>query len=337
MEWTTDVAAGDWIRERVDDDRGEGTWASTLHAVVPRGFGAYARIFHPASRDRPVGMPWPPLPYARHRREWDDFRAAAPEIDVERVSWAQTAEAFGTTMHRGAQWGRLVGMDAFGAYREDGPRDAEGWRYGDPALGDLAPDLVAVVAEHLAAGTAAPDAGYVAIWEGRGGLLGFLGEAPSRALLQLRERDDDPVLDRHNEMLGQSFTDCFNNVFRKKSWQPGILSDEISRGVRLELPHRGHVLFRAGVSELADPRWVENVPWRERDPEEIGLPLAAHSPSLVWPDDHAWILVTEVDYDSTVVGGTADLVAALCADPRLEAMPIREGADLGWDADEVNR
>ena len=337
MEWTSDVAAGDWIRERLDGDSGDGAWASTMHAVVPRGFEAYARIFHPAGRDRPVGMSWPPLPYARHRREWDAFQAAAPEIDGERVSWAQTAEAFGAAMHPGAQWSRLVGQDPFAPVREDGPRDAAGWRYGEPALGDLAADLVAVVASHLVAHTSTPDAGYVALWEGRGGLLGFLGEAPSRMLLQLREGEDDPVLDRHNEMLGQSFTDRFNNVFRKTSWQPGILSDEISRGVRLELPHRGHVLFRAGVTELADPQWVESVPWRERDLEGFDLPPTAQSPSLVWPDDRAWIFVSEVDYDSTVVGGTADLVADLCADPRLESMPIRAGADLGWDADEVNR
>ena len=57
----------------------------------------------------------------------------------------------------------------------------------------------------------------------------------------------------------------------------------------------------------------------------------------IWPDDRAWVLVTEVDYDSTIVGGTPELVRALCADPRLEALPIREGADLTWDADEVNR
>ena len=49
------------------------------------------------------------------------------------------------------------------------------------------------------------------------------------------------------------------------------------------------------------------------------------------------MLVTEVDYDSTIVGGTPELIRALCADPRLEALPIREGADLAWDADEVNR
>lgn len=47
--------------------------------------------------------------------------------------------------------------------------------------------------------------------------------------------------------------------------------------------------------------------------------------------------MSEIDYDSTIVAGSAELVAAICADERLEAFPIPENADLTWDADEVNR
>ena len=49
MQWTSDVAAGDWLRERVDAQ-----WQPpyTMHMTVPRGFEAYARILHPATRDR---------------------------------------------------------------------------------------------------------------------------------------------------------------------------------------------------------------------------------------------------------------------------------------------
>ena len=79
------------------------------------------------------------------------------------------------------------------------------------------------------------------------------------------------------------------------------------------------------------------MPWRDREREARASPPSAHCPSLVWPDDRAWVLVTEVDYDSTIVGGSSELIRALVADPRLEALPIREGADLTWDADEVNR
>ena len=68
MEWTADVEAGDWIRDRLDDP-----WQGTIHDVVPRGFPFYTRIFHPATRSKPVGADGPPLPYEPHRRAWDAF------------------------------------------------------------------------------------------------------------------------------------------------------------------------------------------------------------------------------------------------------------------------
>jgi hypothetical protein len=329
MEWTADVAAGDWIRQRLAGGTG---WASTMHGVVPRGFEAYARIFHPATRDRPVGRAWPPLPYARHDKEWAAFQGARPEIDEERVSWAETAQSFGTRMHALAQWQRIVGPRTVEG--EDGPRDAAGWRYADPQPGLLEADLVAVAAETLVAHTTTPDDGFIAVWEGWGGVVGGMGYGPSRVLYAISDGSAaaDP---RHADFLAHSARDSLNDVFRKPTWQPGILSDEVSRGARLSLPNREHVLFRGGVAELADRAWVLAAPWRDPALESQGLAPRVESPSLVWPDDRAWVLVTEVDYDSTIVGGTPGLVRALCADPRLEALPIREGADLGWDADEA--
>lgn len=331
MEWTDDVAAGEWLRERLDD----GADVSTMHVVVPRGFPAYARIFHPATRDRPVGEPWPGLPYDRHRREWEAFQARDPEIDGERVTWAATATGMGTTMHELAQWNRLV-APGIAVVGEDGPRDAAGWRYAPPRTGDLEPDVVAAIAQHLAAHTTTPDAGFVALWAGFGGLLGFIGKSPSRRFFQLDDHAGQQT-PTHNEMLGRSTSDPFNSVFALPTWQDGILSREVSEGARLELPLREHVLFRGGVVELADPDWVLRMPWRDVEAEAHGFAPEAHAPSLVWPDDRAWVAVTEVDYDSTIIGGDPALIDALLADPRLEAHAISADADLTWDADEVNR
>lgn len=325
MEWTADVSAGDWIRERLNPD-GPG-WGSTMHCVVPRGFPAYARIFHPATRDRPVGEPWPPLPYARHAREWEEFQARAPQIDTERLTWADTAGAFGRQMHEGAQWHRLA-FDPAQPEGEDGPRDAAGWRYGQPAIGTLDADALARVASIAAAHTATPDDVHAAVWEGHGGLVGAMGWGPSRALLTFSDEGDR----HHEDFLARSSRDAFNDVFRKPTWQPGILSDDISRGPRLELPNRAYVLFHAGLAEFADPEWVTRVPWADPD-----LPEWTVSPGLLWPADRAWMLVSEVDWDSTIVGGSTELVRALCADPGVEALPLREGARLTEDADEVNR
>ncbi|MFE4229950.1 hypothetical protein ACFRJ8_18910 [Arthrobacter sp. NPDC056886] len=48
-------------------------------------------------------------------------------------------------------------------------------------------------------------------------------------------------------------------------------------------------------------------------------------------------MVTEIDFDSTVVAGSHELVSALVRDPAIEALPLNEGADLTWDADVPNR
>lgn len=323
MEWSADVSSGDWIRERLDPP-GEG-WGATMHAVAPRGFAAYARIFHPAGRDRPVGEPWPGRPYDRYAREWDAFQDRAPLIDSELVTWAETARSFAREMHTLAQWHRLA-VDPEQPEGEDGPRDAAGWRYSAPATGSLDADLLAATIQVATQHTTTPDDARAAVWEGFGGLVGGMGYGPSRALLTADEPDG-----RHGAMLGHAMRDAFNDVFRKPSWQPGALSDDISRGARMSFPQREYVLFHTGLKELADPGWVARVPWAED-----GDPFT-QSPNLVWPVDRAWVLVTEVDYDSTIVAGSLELVGALCRDPHLEALPIDEGADLSWDGDEVNR
>lgn len=326
MEWTADVAAGDWLCDRLDGS------SATMHRFVPYGFEAYARIFHPAHRDRPVGRPWPGVPYAAHAKEWDEFRRVQPEIDTEQVSWASAAAAFGTTMHATAQWHRIAGPRQMEG--EDGPRDAAGWRYDDPPEGDLEASVLSAGAEHLAVHTATPDQGYVAVWEGWGGLLGGLGYGASRVLLAAV---DERAPARHEDFLAHAARDSFNDVFRKPTWQPGILPDDVSSGPRLGLAHRAHVLFRGGATELADPDWPVRVPWRDREPHQHGFSPTAQSPSVVWPDDHRWVLVTEVDLDSTIVAGTNELIRAIVADPRIEAAPIREGTSLTGDSDEVNR
>ena len=47
MGWITDVSQGAWLAERVD-----AVWHD-MHSAVPRGYEAYARVFHPIDRDRP--------------------------------------------------------------------------------------------------------------------------------------------------------------------------------------------------------------------------------------------------------------------------------------------
>ncbi len=60
------------------------------------------------------------------------------------------------------------------------------------------------------------------------------------------------------------------------------------------------------------------------------------SPQLTWPSDHAWCVATEVDFDSTLVGGSHDLITAVVADRALEALPIDPDGRLTSDTDTIN-
>lgn len=322
MEWIADPTAGAWLRDRLDAS------FDSMHGVVPRGYPAYARVLHPtivqSLPDRAVPTPeeWTRMP--------DRERLRLSELLVtELATWRDAADAFGTVLHPLAQWLHLVRTPP----GEDGNvRIApDGREFSGPALGQLSSELLSSVAGHLAEHTSTPDAGVAALWEGRGGLLGFLGHSPSRLFFTV---DEDP---NHRAMLDRSTHDPFNNVFRKPTWQEGILSREISEGPRLELPERAYVQFSASAREFAELDWMLHAPWRDLPAEEHGFPPNAISPQILWPDDRAWVLVSEIDYDSTVIAGSVDLIAAICADERIEAFPIPEGSLLHEDADEENR
>lgn len=322
MEWIADPeSAGGWLRERLDAGHG------TMHGVVPHGYPAYARVFHPAGARTMHGGPLPsPDDWVRMPAAEQERRMA--QIEDAPATWAETAAAFGTEFHPLAQWHRLVrSPPGWIAQTRVAP---DGREFTAPQEGVLPPDLLARLAAHLVAHTSTPDDGVAAVWEGWGGLLGFFGESPSRAFLGTSA---DP---NHQAMLDRSVRDPFNNVFRRPVWQDGILSREISEGPRLQLPDRGHVLFSAPPRAFAEPHWILAAPWRDRVAEEHGFAPDAQHPSILWPSDRTWVMVSEIDSDSTVVAGPRDLVAAICADDVLEALPIPEGADLSRHGDRRN-
>lgn len=93
---------------------------------------------------------------------------------------------------------------------------------------------------------------------------------------------------------------------------------------RLELPHRAYLLFRGPLGAV--------LPWCT-----TGTPGRwDQTPALLWPADRSWCVATEIDLDSTVVGGSRELVNALLADPGLESFEVGEGDSLMADGDTVN-
>jgi hypothetical protein len=269
-----------------------------MHVAVPRGYPAYARIFHPAERDRPVDTgSWQGHPGT------GEFRVAS-----EQVSWSKVAEGFGTIMHPLAQFHRLIGSpDDDG----NGVLDDAGWRYFEPIPGSLDADVLVAVAGHLVNHTTTPTEGVAAVWEGWGGLTSSDGHAVLAA-------SNGPL------PVGSGYFVAGGGP------GSGILPKEVVEGPVLELPGRAYYLFTAGARFFAGRGWPDDAPWHDGS-------ASPQSPSMVWPDDHAWVLVTEIDWDSTIVAGSWVLIKALVSDPSIEAMPIREGSNLGWDADDENR
>jgi hypothetical protein len=64
--------------------------------------------------------------------------------------------------------------------------------------------------------------------------------------------------------------------------------------------------------------------------------LSPSSPNLIWPEDRAWFVASEIDFDSTLVGGSEELVRWIVEDRRLEAYPVEPHDLLTWNADKVN-
>ncbi|CEA09300.1 hypothetical protein BN1051_02668 [Arthrobacter saudimassiliensis] len=331
-----------------------------MHIVVPRGFEAYTRVFHPVQRDWPTGSGWD-----RQPPDWPDVRAPSyqqPTIEDESIRWSAVAEAMGTTMHPLAQFNRLIKPAIESPY---GPLDAQGRRYSEPQQGNLAAEVLARVCLHLAAHTATPNGGVAAIWEGYGGLTSSAGyaqlevswsektdaeadveveadagveaEAEAGSRLDANPTADNPdsawawtsleEAQRRGLGVGPQGTDPLAGNPPPGS---GLLPADVVLAPTLDLPDRSYYLFAAGVRFFQDPAWVERVSWHH-------VPWFPQSPNMLWPADHAWVLVSEIDFDSTVVAGSRGLIAALVADPEIEALPLPEGADLSWDADELNR
>jgi hypothetical protein len=172
------------------------------------------------------------------------------------------------------------------------------------------------------------------------------GEAPNRGNLAL------PQFKELCDLLGWYTTDasrCFVGLWIGWAWIEGAGSaiirmrrgadrvedspelvasafsvEELNRA-RLRLPDRDYVL-------LAGPLLGAT---RIRD---TGCPelSKSQSPNLFWPTDRAWFVASEIDFDSTLVGGSVELAQSILAVPGLDAWPVDPDDSLAFDADKIN-
>lgn len=319
--WVPDVSRGEWLRPMDSEPFG------SILSVVPAGFEAYARVFHPVQRDRPRDTKtWHGIDHATHFQGVEDLDDA---IENQWTTWATTAAVFGTTMHPNAQFAPLV-------RQQPGPADdatgSDGWRYFPPQEGCLDAAALCVAAAVLTRHTTTPAAGIAAVWEGWGGLTSAAGRR--RLVLTSSRPGRLAAAARHGAArVRDVLRHRFGTSLRETEPGTGILPRDVATGPRFELhggSGRSYVLFEAGTADFADVGWTARAPW-------IDEALWAQSPSIIWPADHAWVLATEIDFDSTLVAGTRALVDELVQTQGIEALPISTDADLSWQGDALNR
>lgn len=138
-----DLTPAEWIVDRIH------AFAVDVGSIIPEGFPAYARLFHPAARS-----------------------AGDEEIPV---SWSEVAAARGRTVHPEMQWANIAGAEL-----DEPSPDPELWERG-PREAYLPRPYAQRLAELLEAHTSTSERVWFAIWNGWGGLT---SDFPNTALLR---------------------------------------------------------------------------------------------------------------------------------------------------------
>lgn len=232
------------------------------------------------------------------------------ELDDRLVPWAEVAADTGTRIHPLVQWHRLCGVA-----NEDAMDVTAEWRGSSPEEGNLHPEHLAELLDVLERHTSTADDCWFAVWDGWGGVAAVLtpeGELPVTGDA-VWLRGAGPV----------------ERVSAAPWWAPWLGDEEVRlpEGA-VRLPGRNYHLGRGPLrSALAIGEYVSTPQGTWFEPQ---------SPNLCWPDDRAWFVASEIDFDSTLVAGTRHLVNDLLADDVLEAVEVVPGGLLTVTADTIN-
>jgi hypothetical protein len=179
--------------------------------------------------------------------------------------------------------------------------DGRRWHGENPSEGSLPESELIALSAILSAGTSPSDDLNLAVWDGYGlwtpGRRTYLYAVPPG-------------------LRGRMVTALRRRRHRDAQQEPSVID-----GLPLlRTEGREYVVFAGSFDAAATmAQW----PWRQ-------------SPNLWWPADRAWYVATEIDFDSTVVGGSRDLVGRIIASPHLEAFEVSSDDRLDYLGDQVN-
>ncbi|GHD03576.1 hypothetical protein [Zhihengliuella salsuginis] len=94
--------------------------------------------------------------------------------------------------------------------------------------------------------------------------------------------------------------------------------------------YQDYWVFSGTLEDLREPVWAESERSRER-----------RAPDLAWPEDRSWFVSTELYEDSTLIGGSAELIATVVSaatghDAGFEALAVEPSTRLDEFGDTVN-
>ncbi|GGC71447.1 hypothetical protein IEU95_14145 [Hoyosella rhizosphaerae] len=241
------------------------------------------------------------------------INTAVPVTDPAAADWA--AERFhGSTGHMSGQV--PVGFDAYCRilHRPDSYNDVAAPRWADIAA-ETGAIMHPAVQWHRLLGGKDTDPDLYLPWRGFHPRHGQLDPGSFAALLP-------HLVDATKETDGCVFGFWVGHHDVQPGERSGFTRSEFD-SPHFRLAGREMILLQGDLSALAN-QVTEH-------PKSVAPP-----PMVMWPRDRSWYSLSEIDFDSTIVGGASDLIAALVDDPVLESFQVPPSLDLSIWGDTVN-
>lgn len=226
------------------------------------------------------------------------------------VRWATVAAWSGGSAHAMAEFEPMA--------RERGRPSVPRPFTAPPHDGALPPATLEALSDVLARHTTMPDRCHFGLWEGYGWIDWMAVEMRLAAKLGLPNR---------TYLLFEGPLVAISDLGWREDLSDGSL--------RMKALDSRSIGFRERARAFVWPNKTEKV--SHRPPAPAAATLHRESPNLIWPADRSWFVASEIDLDSTFVGGSTELINDLLADSRLEAWPASPADPVTADKDVLNR
>lgn len=183
----------------------------------------------------------------------------------------------------------LVWWNVLAGCAESDNLSASDWPGGSPALGHLSAKILKPLCEVLERHTTSPECCFFGLWTGWTSVSFRMSSKGTRHLPDLKAAErGDCVLD-------------FDEL-------PAPRFDLPPQAGREYVLLSGTLMSAVEIAESA---------------EATGWPPT--SPNLIWPEDCSWFLASEIDFESTFVGGSYASIAEIVDSSKIEAARINRG------------